>query len=825
MEIESVAQILIYSVKSFLLQQSNSYKLTREDISRFIQEVIIQNSCPYYKEELVRAALIRFERELNRDLVEINISIVGEGQEVYCTINRHLLPRYNKYLNNVAERIGYDASNTIEASVDKIFNRIHLEHLDEDARKGLVLGHVQSGKTANYVGLASKAIDVGYRVVIILTSNNTALREQTQRRVNRDLIGSTSLFPQDTVVNWEESQEELDDYMCPIHRTHPGFAKMLPKSLTSRLDFRPEDQHDGIITLSKRNNSLFLIVKKHATTQSRYGVMNKLNDWLSQDADESGKVPLRCLIIDDECDSSTPNSARQVANAEDVSSVHREVYRLYSLFKQCSYVGYTATPFANVFMDRDAPTSLYPSDFIISLPKPKNYMGDEEFFSGRYAKVYQGVAKSDLDIFCDLGAPLPQSAKTAIKQFVARRIEILARVDDEDFRDLDKDPWTSMIIHVSRLVFDQRVVYNKVRDYIEVLNVDEIWFEYLDIENRRYLKRDDFNNLYDECIKSLELLEINGNGDTLDYGTKDYPFLICVGGDIISRGLTIEGLTTSYYLRDSSNYDSLLQMGRWFGYRKGYDDLIRLHTTRDIYDKFKFLVEVNSQLRDVIESYSIDPTKTPNDIAPAILAHQSMMPTGRMGAALDVSKVNGMLYQTLYFTNTSNEINLTLAQGLILSNTVNVSRSKQDYSTKVNGVRIQEFISSYSYSGVENKVVADNIKVVQNKVSEFKETKWDVTIHSLTGEGTYNIGDSNIMPVRRSMKYVNALDCYKAKVITDPQQTHQENDGIPRLVLYYIETPDNKVFNSDVIVGFSIRFPEISGTNSYYQQIFTNGNN
>lgn len=824
MELENIKRILINEINSFLLRKSNSYRLTREDVELFVDKIVQDEECPYWRDDLVKSSLIRFERDLNRDIVTINISIVGEGQEVYCDINRHLLPRYNKYLNDVSKRIGSSASNTIEATVDKIFNRIHIEHGEVVTRKGLVLGHVQSGKTANYIGLASKAIDVGYRVVIILTSNNTALREQTQRRINRDLIGSTSLFPNDKVVNWEISKIELDDYLCPIQGDRPGFAKMLPKSLTSRRDFYPKDQPDGVLTLSKRNNSLFLIVKKHATKQNENGVLNKLNSWLAKDVDESGKVPLRCLVIDDECDSSTPNSARQVANAGDVSSVHGEVFRLVSLFRQCSYVGYTATPFANVFMDRDAPTSLYPKDFIISLPKPENYMGDEEFFSGRYPGVYQGVAKSDLDIFCDLGNDLPQSAKTAIKQFIARRVEVLARVKDDTFDDLVEDPWTSMIIHVSRKVFDQRIIYNKVETFLKNLKRDEVWIEHIQIKNRRSLKSSEFNSIYDECIGTLDLLEINGYGDSLDYGNNDYPFLICVGGDIISRGLTIEGLTSSYYLRDSSNYDSLLQMGRWFGYRKGYDDLIRLYTTRDIYEKFKFLVEVNSQLRDVIESYAIDPTKTPGDIAPAVLAHESMMPTGRMGAALDVSKVNGMLYQTLYFTDVANEQNVYLVNNFVLLNRIKVSTPQLE-STKVNGSNIREFVMKYSYGGLENKVVHDNLKVVQNKVCEFEDLSWDVTIHSLNGEGSYRIGDTVIKPASRSLKHFEGTLLHKAKVITVPQQTHSQTKGIPRLVLYFINARENDHFTSDVIVGFSIRFPEKSGANSYYQQIFTNGNN
>lgn len=822
MDSNSIKSILIGDIRRFILSKGRTYRLTRDDIAARVDDVVSEYNCTEIREELVESSLLRFQRELVRDFVEIKIHAVGNGSEAWCKIDRLLLPRYNKYLNDVASRIGIEASNKIEVSVDKIFNQIYFENKTPKSRKGLVLGHVQSGKTANYIGLAAKAIDVGYKVVIILTSNNTALREQTQRRVNRDLIGSTSLFPNDKVVNWDEVQEELENYLCPIDSEHPGFAKMLPKSLTSRVDFKPDDQEDGLIQLSKRNNALFLIVKKHATRQNGFGVLNKLNDWLQNDADDSGKLPLRCLIIDDECDSSTPNNIRRVQNEGDVSSVHGEVFRLFSMFEQCSYVGYTATPFANVFMDRDARTSLYPSDFIISLPKPASYMGDEEFFSGRYTNVYQGVARSDLNNFCDLAAPMPDSIKIAIKQFIARRVEVIARVSDKTFNDLEKDPWSSMIIHVSRKIFDQSVIYQKVRDYIKRINKDEIWFEHLEIENRRAIKRNEFDLIYDECIESLQLLEINGNGDSLDYGNNDYPFLICVGGDIISRGLTIEGLTTSYYLRDSSNYDSLLQMGRWFGYRKGYDDLIRLHTTKDIFEKFKFLVEVNSQLRDVIESYSLDSTKTPNDIAPAILAHESMMPTGRMGAALDVSKINGMLYQTLYFGDEANENNLSLTNNLVLANRLKVSTPKCE-SIKVSGQKINEYIKSYKFSGLRNKAVSDNIKVVQEKVLEFEGILWDVAIHSLKGPSTYQLGEVDIKPVKRSLKR-DDMD-FKAKVITDPMQTHSQNEGVPRLVIYYIDTAEIKEFNSDVLIGFSIRFPEVRGGNTYYQQIFSNGNN
>lgn len=808
---------LFHKVRLHLLQSGEKSSLSREFLGQCIEEIRVKYKVDRSNiEVLTREALIRYNRNLNRTIKTVEISIVGSGGESSCEIKRSALPRYNKYLNDQSHRIGNEATDLIESAVDKIFDKIYFPSRDAHSRIGLVLGHVQSGKTANYIGLAAKAIDVGYRIVIILTSNNSALREQTQRRLNRDLVGHTLLFPVDDVIKWSEIKADLDDYLCPIDNKHFGYEKMTPKSLTSRRDFNLEEVQDSLLDLANSNSALFFVVKKHATSRNGSGILNKLNKWLGQYTSD-GKVPLSCLIIDDECDSSTPNAAPRGKRGEGVvSSVHKQVSTLFGLFKQCSYVGYTATPFANIFMDLNAKTSLYPRDFIISLPRPKDYFGDVEFFTGEYPDVYQQIALGDLDNFCDMGRPIPESAKNALKYFIAARLEVVSRVRNDEYTDLLKDPSTSMIIHVSRLVFDQKKVFNKVKEYLEKLEVVEVWIEYKRSING-CLDRTEFNQLYKENITSLQLLEIRGNGDQLDYGSFDYPFLVCVGGDIISRGLTIEGLTCSYYLRDSSNYDSLLQMGRWFGFRKGYSDLVRLFTTQDIYDKFNFLVDVNSQLRDVIEDYALDPSKTPKDVAPAVKAHESMMPTGRMGKALDVRWVDGRLFQTLYNSVEVNSRNLIEVREFVTTHLITATNNSYESSRIVEGVHVNTLISNYTFPEDLNRVILNNINIVRQRVEQLKDIDWNVAIHTLVGHPDYDIGDIKIARVSRTVHFEHTY--FKVKVLTDPQQTHIETKNRPRLVFYFYKS-DMEELREITMVGFSIRFPSNQDADAYYQQIF-----
>jgi hypothetical protein len=820
MEYQRIQRIVMNNIENGLLEQPSDFQLTRDFIDNIIQEAVDKYDKAEYKNELTRDCFSSYERDLKRPNVEVVIPIVGVGAELHCGIHRRSLPRYDAYLRKLEKSIGIEPSLKLEKSIDEIFNRIYFDGKDDFTTKGLVIGHVQSGKTSNFIGLASKAIDIGYRIVIILTSNNSALRTQTQRRLNKDLIGYTTLFPNDKVIDWGIEREQLDKFICPITRIHYGYHRMRPISITDKEDFKKERQTDGILKLAENSSAIFLIVKKHATSNTENGILNKLNKWFKKDADTHGKIGLPCLIIDDECDASTPNShrtTRGIRGEGDVSSVHGKVSELVNVFSKVSYVGYTATPFANIFMDKDANTSLYPRDFIVSLPRPLGYMGDEEFFANGNHEVFKELAENDLIAFCDVGSSIPNSAKKAIIRFLASRMEIVARVASEDFSDLTYDPSSSMIIHVSKLLVDHRIIFNKVKRCVNSLKPEDIWLEYVRLGNRNVNSYNDFLNIYNREISKLEILEVNGNGVSLDYGETDHPFLICVGGDIISRGLTIEGLISSYYLRESTNYDSLLQMGRWFGFRRGYDDLVQLYTTIEIFSRFAHLVEVNQQLREVIEDYSIDPSKTPANLAPAVLAHESMMPTGRMGAALDVRKVDGMLFQTLYFNKDELDFNYNLATEFINNNRILISRDNLDPSSQISGELIARFVCDYSYGDGGNSTVRQNLDIVKMRVNQLSGKQWDVTIHSLKGEGYISLAHGNILPAKRTL--ISTVDGFKAGVITDPGQTQTESSGNPRLVIYFMLAKKQEVTDK-IVIGFSIRFPKLSNYDAYYQQIF-----
>jgi hypothetical protein len=514
--------------------------------------------------------------------------------------------RYKKYL---LFKRGF--SNHVVNALDSITDDI-LDHMENPlkegswARKGLVVGDVQSGKTANYTGLICKATDAGYKVIIVLAGMLNSLRNQTQRRLDNDYLG------------W-----------CTVKRVYVGSSvycdeKKHPVCFTnSKQDFNKDTAQQIALQLGSLNEAIVFVVKKNKSS------LTELYDWLvANNGYQLQKYPM--LMIDDEADHASINTNK---DDKDPTAINKAIRNLLSIFHKCSMVGYTATPFANIFIDPETEDEmingenyrdLFPRDFIFSLDPPTNYIGPIQVFSSVESDNYVRsvddnedilplVHKKDFEPAC-----LTNSLKKAIRCFiVAKAIRILRGHQNQNH---------TMMINVSRFVRVQEYVKGLVLEYVKQLRqaINNHCSLPVDIAVKDTMIRglhatweEDYRNILDwadiqpllkESIDPAEVLSINtSSSDVLSYDATDYPHgrtILVVGGLALSRGLTLEGLIVSYFLRNSIMYDTLMQMGRWFGYRDNYQDLCRVFLKEKAFSWYSYIAESTEELRNEIKEMS-----------------------------------------------------------------------------------------------------------------------------------------------------------------------------------------------------------------------------
>jgi hypothetical protein len=496
---------------------------------------------------------------------------------------------------------------SLDTSSHDIVGMLHDPHQPLISTRGLVVGHVQSGKTANFTATIAKAADSGYRMFIVLGGVHNSLRRQTQLRLERQLL---ELQP----TKWLSLTTEHNDFGNPL--------KALP--LMSHPELR-----------------LLAVVKKNASR------LRRLRDWLTTAAKEGGLATCPVLIIDDEADQASPNAAKnQELDRTAINKLLVEILRL----PRVAYIGYTATPFANVLIDPKSPEDLYPRHFIYSLPKPSSYFGAEELF-GLNGSEDEGTQPHDMvRIVPDEEASqyivrpkegfdpvITESLATAIRWFIlataARRVRS------------NKVKHSSMLIHTTSRVFAQfayEPLVNKLlramRAKVEVGDLaalEALWSEEAAREPAEEHGLDPvaFDAITARLMEVLDETRVvvdNGSSpNRLLYDEEAATTVIAIGGNTLSRGLTLEGLVASYFLRGASAYDTLLQMGRWFGYRPGYADLPRIWTTHELISNFRHLALIERDIRSDIERYSREQT-TPSDLAVRIRLHPKMQVTSRL---------------------------------------------------------------------------------------------------------------------------------------------------------------------------------------------------
>ena len=647
-----------------------------------------------------------------------------------------------------------EAVKTIDRESGEILNL--LVNLNEKGvkRKGLVVGYVQSGKTANFSAVITKAVDEGYRLVIVMTGILESLRSQTQARLQNGvadaIIKSKKSVISLTSVKSDISSDDASNLEANLHTGGVAYAVV------------------------KKNHNCLKYLMEQLRIVNQKGLLKD--------------VPV--LIIDDESDQATPNTANKT---EDYSTINGDMRQIWEQVQQGSYVAYTATPFANVFMnpkdeerytehvESDNPENpegetierypgLYPSDFIYALERPNGYIGASRIFGtplwateDEDGTLNDGV---DIDALRDIdteeakilrhptrkdgGDYIPEmvpSLEAAVQWFMIATA--LRR------RRTQKQQHSSMLIHLSHLKETHFEVEKVIKDYISKLKencgkpeINDAMQSLYEREVARmlairpekiYPDWDELKLAVSQVVRETKcIVENSASDEQLKYEDKEPLTCIVIGGNALSRGLTLEGLICSYYLRKSKTYDALLQMGRWFGFRPGYEDLIRLWTTEDIQEDYRYLADIEDELREEIRE--ID---DPSVVAVKIRADRKKLNVTSPNKMRNAAPVNinhsGKSYQVTRFEEQNDKFlkhNIQVLESLIKSigSTQEALRGKNNGSYLFEGVpvgTIIDYLTNYQVHPSNPGIDADRlVKWIAENVTQ----NWNVVIYSDTDE-------------------------------------------------------------------------------------------
>lgn len=560
-----------------------------------------------------------FRELVNRVLAVVPVSLepaitLSEPSPKWFTESRadrgsNRFDAYEQYLLNVS---GYSSNvvTTIGNSMDTIMNHIGDPYFEgEFVKKGLVIGDVQSGKTGNFIALMNKAADAGYNMIVITTGTIEKLRRQTQVRIEEGFLGYFT-----ATRNRESKTKTVKDF---------GNTKQTLALTNADKDFKIETANP----VGFGSAPIVAVIKKNKKS------IEDLAEWLEnnnqQDINRLGKIDRSILFIDDEADNATVNTKK----AGDTTTINRGIRAILNLFQRASYVGFTATPFANIMIDHKNKDDLFPSSFIQVLETPTNYMGASTIFPEEdEGGIYHSILVSNDDAEDHIPIVIPKEEKaTFIVESLPRSMEEAIHVFflQNAIRDLrgDRKKHRSMLINVSHLNRIQEQIKNLVDAYVGDLK-RQIRLYILDVEkpihkDMKEVFEEKFCNIsetweevYTTLYKSTDTIEahvINNANKGFQY--EDYPNgarVIAVGGFALSRGLTLEGLSTSYLYRNTLMYDTLMQMGRWFGYRPRYDDIIYLYMPERSVDWYYQILQAMNDLKRQIKEM-INERKTPED--------------------------------------------------------------------------------------------------------------------------------------------------------------------------------------------------------------------
>lgn len=596
-----------------------------------------------------------------------------------------------------------DVVDDVDKASTKVVAHLADPHIQNLKKRGLVVGYVQSGKTANYTAVMAKAADAGYRLFIVLSGLHNNLRRQTQVRLAGDLV---------------------DHDWLPLTSDAADFGNVI----------------NGAAFLSKGVISIAVVKKNQARLRS-------LRDWL-RDIPEPIRRRVPVLLLDDEADQATPSSA---AVREQLTRINQLVRQIWAEIPTGTYVGYTATPFANIFMDPNDEEELYPADFIIDLPRPEAYFGAERVF-GREplddaddpdlgldmvrdvpdddAELLKPPSKKDTRESFD--PELPGSLIDAVTWFLVATAIRQARGQ--------RAAHSSMLVHTTHYVAPHFAMKERLNDLLKQFRAS--WEEgnhspFLNSFNNEGTRAAEVATLplpmwsqveqeLASVLRDVRVVVDNGSSDDrLDYSRDpdDGPVaetVIAIGGGTLSRGLTLEGLVVSYFTRTSNTYDTLLQMGRWFGYRPGYEDLPRIWMQPSLALEFKFLSLVEEEIRQ--DMHHMERMKaTPREMGVRVRAHPgrlAIVARNKMHHA-DIVRVSysGERIQTFIFDETNPQV-ITANRKAVAdfvaacqeTSPVDKARKAPRWSfTDVPSAKVVSFINSYRFHPDQSGMRADHM--------------------------------------------------------------------------------------------------------------------
>ena len=752
-------------------------------------------------------------------LIEGNAKHVLWFEKYYKELGITRWDRYVDYLKN-QKKMPLKVIQNMKEGLFRISDLLGDPNGSNFQRKGLIVGDVQSGKTANYVGLMNLATDAKYKIIIVLTGTTNTLREQTQIRIEEGL--GLNKLPKGVA---SIKNAYYKDFINPVY-------------LTSREnDFNISSKKNFQISIESTTVPIVIVTKKNPTS------LKNIFNWLENYSKKQGydHIDSSLLLIDDEADFASVNVNKEELNPTVINSKIRDIL---NLFTKSSYIGYTATPYANIFIDPQNDDEmfgqdLFPKDYIFVLGESDEYVGVQSIFSNDklIARHQSMLVKLNAD---EVATYLPLKHKktdhfTTLSPSMIDAINLFFAANA--IRDIRGDITShrSMLMNMSRFINFHDSFKEVVTEYVDKVRRDVKLYGKLPLSealknesisslqntfNRYYSDLDDnitfsdILSIMNDSIYRIKVVIVNANNKELDYllNEKEGERVIVIGGFALSRGLTLEGLMISYYYRNSVMYDSLLQMGRWFGYRAGYADLCKIFMTQKVMSDFNFIAMATQELKDDLEINS-KRVLTPKEFgikvrrgqAGLIITARSKMRSGKkITANVDFSRD---IIETTTLSVLEKEINNKNHK--LIERFINSNKSKFvsdiNYSGRkpikglinIDKSAIIEFLKDYHPINVSSNFDSDLIiKWLRQNDSKIIQ-KWDIAFINGSSPTKYDYG--NGISGYASGRTLNEIDEIEGIYKNSNSRLGSPTDGKIGLTDYQVEIVKRNHPNSDTI--------------------------
>lgn len=738
---------------------------------------------------------------------------------------------WNRYYNYLIQSLPPEVVKTINDDTDVVMNNIENPAHLSFSRYGMVVGHVQSGKTGNYAGLICKAADAGYKFIVVIAGGMNNLRNQTQERLNESFIGETKGL-QVGAGKGNSQKEKMPYSLTTIER---DFNKTDADRVSSSTNF------DNISV------PILIVIKKNTRS------LKNVNDWLKNQY-KNNVVKHAMLVIDDESDYASINTRVE----ENPTAINNGIRTLLSLFHKSAYVAYTATPYANIFIDHRAESEemgrdLFPKDFIYALDAPTNYFGARKIFietdNKHLVTINDHISELPMNHKNNfILHSLPSQMKDAINLFLLNICIRNLRGQGEKHNSMliHASRFTNIHIQIGKLV-DEYVKdikkdvdsYGKLNDAIlhsnllkQINSTFELRFELIEFSWRQIL------DIMTELISTVIIREVHQKTTIpLEYRDDVVTNAIVIGGSSLARGYTLIGLSVSYFLRSTVFYDTLMQMARWFGYRLGYEDLCRIYMPEERIHDFADIIRSTEELFSDFKLMA-ENRRTPEEFGLAVKENpdSALQVTARnkqknVTEFIYSMRLDGTLKETCYLPNSKKHINSNLkAIEELVSCLPDFEIDNDTYIWRnVNKDYIRTFFSQFTTFekdalGLSSRMPIAFIKEYLND----RNCNWDIALYSGAGD-EYNIGSFCIKKQKRKLELKNGYyevgnrqvssgnaesiaieDIKKRKELQGDRKKIREemekSTGRPLLMLHILQ-PTIKVMDLSRIGAFGVCFP------------------